>query len=144
MSSPDSRCSSPASRYRARGALDRCDHAGIRTASAQMAVHGRANLLDGRLRVFGKQLRPLDDLAVVAVAALQGLFIDHGLLQRMQLRSARKLFLLRVPGGQSLERRDRFAGDVRERCDARPYFDAVQEHRARAALCEAAAESRSL
>jgi hypothetical protein len=57
------------------------------------------------------RLRAFDDLAVVAVAALQGLFIDHGLLQRMQLRSARELLLLSVPGGQALQRRDGFAGD---------------------------------
>src|SRR2546423_4647961 len=95
----------------ARGALDRCDHAGIRTAPAQVAVHGGANLFDGRLGVFGKQLRPFDDLAVVAVAALQGLFIDHRLLKRMQLRNARELFLLGVPGGQALERRHGLAGD---------------------------------
>ena len=76
-----------------------------------MAVHRRANLFDRRLGVPGKQLRPFDDLAVVAVAALQGLFINHGLLQRMQLRSARELFLLGVPSRQALERRHGFAGD---------------------------------
>jgi hypothetical protein len=63
------------------------------------------------LPVLGHVESTVADLAVVAVAALQRLFIDHGLLQRMQLRSARKLFLLRVPGGQALECRDGFAGD---------------------------------
>src|SRR6185295_7380499 len=106
MPSPERRRSSSTSLHRARGALNRLDDAGIGTAPAQVTVHGRANLLDGRLRVPGEQLRPLDDLAVVAVAALQRLFVDHGLLQRMQLGGARKLSLLRVPGGQALERRD--------------------------------------
>src|SRR4029453_14463173 len=120
-----------APRHHARRALDRFDDAGICTAAAQMAVHGRANLFDGRPGIPREQLRPFDDLAVVAVAALKRLFIDHGLLQRMQLRGARKLLLLRIPGGQALERRDRFAGDGGQRCDARPYFDSVHEHRTR-------------
>ena len=124
--------------------MDRFDHAGIRTAPAQVAVHGPANLFDGWLGVLGKQLRPFDDLTVVAVAALHGLFIDHGLLQRMELRSARELFLLSIPGGQALERRHGFAGDGGEGCHARPYLDSVQEHRARAALRQPAPESRSL
>src|SRR5437867_4903763 len=144
MSSTENRRSSSTSRHRARGALDRFDDAGIRTAPAQVAVHRRANLFDGRLRVSGEELRSLDDLAVVAVAALQGLFVDHRLLQWMQLRSARELFLLSVPGGQPLERRDRFAGDLRERRDARPRLNAVHEHRTRAALRQATPESRSL
>src|SRR5262245_66203901 len=97
MSSWESRCSSSTSRHRARGTRDRFDDAAIRGTPAQVPVHGRANLFDGRVGVFGKQLRPFDDLAVVAVAALQRLFIDHGLLQRMQFRSARELLLLSVP-----------------------------------------------
>src|SRR6266498_3603769 len=62
----------------------------------------------------------------------------------MQPRRARELFLLSVPGGQSLEGRNGLAGDAREWCHAGSGLDTVHEHRTRAALRKAAPEARSL
>src|SRR5690606_29976289 len=52
--------------------------------------------------------------------------------------------LRRIPRGQALERRDLLPLDGLHRRHARAALDAVDEHRARAALREAAAEARAL
>src|SRR5438552_15217152 len=104
MRCPENRRSSSTSSHGARGALDRLDQARVGAASAQVAVHGSANLIVGRLRILREQLRTFDDLTVVAVPALQSLFVDDGLLQRLELRAVRELFLLCLPGRQSVAR----------------------------------------
>jgi hypothetical protein len=48
--------------------------------------------------------------------------------------------VIRAAGREALDRRDPLAGDGADRGDARPHRLAVEVHRARAALCDAAAE----
>ncbi len=73
------------------------------------------------------------DLAVLAKAALRHLFVDPGLLQRVEF----------PPFGESFERSD-FSFHGRGRSNARPNRDAVHDHCARPALAQPATKSRPL
>src|SRR4029450_1058193 len=74
-----------------------------------------------------------EHLSVLAEAARGHLLGDPRLLDRMQL----------VVGGETRERRD-LAPDGRHRHRARAHGGAVDDHRARAALSESAAEARTV
>src|SRR6266576_3078842 len=105
-----------------------------------MAVYMGAYLRLARARILRQQLRPLDQHAVVAIAAVRRLLVDEGLLQRMQRRGLCEPVALRVPGSEALERSEGFVRHRGHRRDAGPDLDAVGEHRAGAALREPAAE----
>src|SRR5512146_300468 len=135
----------PSLRHHGGGLLDRRQDARIGATTAEMAVHGGADLVLGRVLRRRQKIGGLDHHAVLAVAAMRHLHVDPRLLQRMQRRrSRRRTPLLRPQGRQALERRDRLAGDRSHRSDARADLLAVQQHRARAALRETAAEARAV
>ncbi len=108
-------------------------HAVIRHAAAQRALHALANLRVGGVRVLVEQRLGGEDLPVLAEAALRHLLVDPRLLHRMQPAVLRQAF----------ERRDLGALHLRHRPDARPHRLALDQHGARAALAEAAAEART-
>ena len=64
--------------------LDRRDDVGIGAAAADVAAHQLADFVGGLGLAFGDQARRRADLPGRAVAALEGVVIDEGLLQRMQ------------------------------------------------------------
>src|SRR5262245_32257784 len=71
-----------------------CLHdARIAAATAEMSVHRLANFALTWLRILAQQFRTLDDHAVVAVAALRSLLVDHSALQRVKRRCVRKIAL---------------------------------------------------
>ena len=74
------------------GALNGLQDSRVRSAAAQMSLHRVANLGIRRLRGFRQRFGSLDDHAVIAVAARYGLFVDHGLLNRMQRRAWASFF----------------------------------------------------
>ena len=109
--------------------LDRRDDVGIGAAAADVAAHQLADLVGGLRLAFGDQAGGRADLARRAVAALEGVVVDEGLLQRMQRAVRRQAF----DGGDLravLHHRQREAG-----IDA----PAVDQHRAGAALAVVAA-----
>src|SRR5690349_18006507 len=68
------------------GLLDGREDSRVRSASAYMAIHSRADLGLGRLCCFEQQLRAFYDLSVIAISTLGGLLSDNGLLQRVESR----------------------------------------------------------
>ena len=96
--------------------------------------HALPDLRVGRVRVAIEQRLRGQDLPVLAEAALRHLLVDPGLLHRVQLAVLRQPF----------ERGDLGALHRGHRPDARPHRLALDEHRAGAALAEAAAEARAL
>src|SRR5262249_53367902 len=120
---------------------DRLHHARIGSATAEVAVHVRANLCFGGAWILRQQLGALDQHSVVAIAALRRLLVDERLLQRMEHWRLREPLLLCVERREALERGQRFVGDRRNRRHAGADLDAVGEHRARAALRQPAAEA---
>src|ERR1700731_3066134 len=83
-----------------------------------------------RLRVAREQRLRSYDHAIAAIAALTGLFMDERTLQHARL-------LRRT---QALDRGDAALADRADGMHARPSFNPVDQHAARAALCLAAAE----
>src|SRR5438093_797977 len=104
----------------------------MRRAPADVARHGRHDVLVARIRIAGQERRRGHELAGLAVPALRHLLGDPGDLQRM-------------PAGrvQALDGRDLLARGLRHRRLARTHGPAVEMHRARAALRDAAAELRA-
>jgi hypothetical protein len=88
-----------------------------------VSIHGRSDLRFGWLWNFRQQLGSLDNHPVVAVAALNCLFVDQRLLHWMQCGWLLKLVLLCVSCLQS---------------------NAINQDRAGAALGQTATESGSL
>ena len=84
-------------RHHCRSLLDRGQDPRIRTATAEMPVHRRADLLLGRALRRREQVSSLDHHAVLAIAAMRHLNIDPRLLQRMQRRSRSRRAALRPP-----------------------------------------------
>src|SRR4051812_48828309 len=110
-------------------ALDGCLNAVVRHASTERPRHAFADLRVGRMRVPVEQRLGGHDLAVLTEAALRNLFVNPGLLQRVELSA----------GADPLEGRD-LGANVRDRSDAGPGGHAVDDDGARATLSEAAAE----
>src|SRR5271167_4899547 len=88
--------------------LNRFDDARVASAAAKMPIHRDANLHFGRLRRFREEFSSLDDHAVEAVATLNGLLVNEGLLHGVQRGNCTELFLFRVPLWKTFERRHRF------------------------------------
>jgi len=78
-----------------------------------MAIHVLANVGVGRFCHLKKQLGALNDHAVVTVAALRRLLVDHRLLQRMQRRCLGQPTPAGIEGRQSFESRDRIRSAIR-------------------------------
>src|SRR5688572_24529949 len=109
---------------------DRLEHAHVAEAAAQDPGERLLNLLVGGARVLVEERFGGEHHTAQTEAALRGLLVDEGLLNRMQfLRCA-----------ETLERGDLGARHRADRRDAGPDGLAVRDHRARAALAEAAAE----
>src|SRR5678815_451223 len=102
----------------------------IRHAAAQCPRHCFADLLIGGIRIPVEQRLRRHDLPVLAEAALWNLLFDPGLLYRMELAVLCEPF----------QRRDL---SLHRRCrrDARPGRNTVDDHGARSALSQAAAEA---
>src|ERR1700730_4425004 len=118
-------------------ALDGADDARMRAAAAQIVGEGLLDVCRARLLalVGVEEGGRLHDHAVDAVAALGGLLVDEGLLQRM--------WILRA--AQALERHHLVVGlERRQRHHARAHRPAVDMHRAGTALTKPAAEPRSV
>src|SRR4051812_45548353 len=115
-----------------RRALDGGDDAVVGAAAADVAVHVADDLVARGLRVGGEELGRFHDLSRLAVAALRHLLRDPGLLQRM-----------RRVGREALDRRHLRAARRAERRHAGAHRLAVEMHRARAALRDAAAVLRA-
>ena len=99
-------------------------------AAADIVVERVGDLFPRRRRVMVEQCLGCDQDAGQAIAALAGLLVDKGLLQRM--RPVRR--------AQAFDRHDVLAGDGRDRLAAGFLRPAVDQHHAAAALFEAAAE----
>src|SRR5207245_2192976 len=115
-------------------AAHRAENPHVGAAAAEVARERRADLTLSRARRLLQQRRRGHDHAVDAVAALDRLFLDEGLLERMG-------FLDRA---ESLERRDGTADRSRHRGDAGADGVTVQVDGAGAALREAATEARAV
>ena len=113
-----------------RRAQHRADDPAVGAASAQVLRQRLAHLGCRRVRVVIEQILRRHDHAVDAIAALGGLLVDEGLLQRMRL----------VDGAEPLDRGDLGLADGTDLGDARAHRPAVEQHRAGAALGEPAAE----
>ena len=99
-------------------------------AAAQIRLQLGADLRIGRLGVFPQQrLRPHHH-AGDAVAALRRLLFHEGALDRRR----------RLDGAEAFQRRHLLALEQQQRRDAGQHRLAVDDHRARAALTEPAAE----
>src|SRR4051812_37554578 len=110
-----------------------------------MAVHGGADLILGRVLRRRQKIRSLNHHPVLAVTAVRDLNIDPRLLKRMQRRRCRRrAALLRPHRRKAFQRRDRLARNSSDRGHAAPDLLAVQQHRARATLREAATEARAM
>src|SRR5213592_2351194 len=98
-------------------------------AAATDVRHGGVDVLVAGMGIFREQGRRRHDLTGLAVAALRHVFLDPGLLDRVA--AIRR---------QAFDRRDALAGDGGDGQDAGTGRDAVQMHRAGAALGDAAPE----
>src|SRR4030095_15230728 len=123
--------SSRAFLYRLSGAVYRLDDSRIGPAAAEMSVHRGADLRVRWLWSFSEKFRSFDNHTVVAIPALQGLLVDHGLLDGMELGRLRQLLLRGVKCRQSFERCDGLALDCGDFCQARARLYAIHEHGAR-------------
>src|SRR6267378_4322996 len=99
-----------------------------------MVVQGLLDLALARAGIAVEQRLGGHDHAVAAIAALAGLLLDEGALQRVEL----------VDRAQSLERGDGSLRSGRHRHRAGARGLAVDQHGARAALGEPAAELRAV
>ena len=114
--------------------LDRAQDAVVRAAAADIVVERLRDLGARRRRVPVEQRLGGDQDAGQAIAALAGLLVEKGLLQRVRP----------VGAAEPLDRRDRFAGDGRHAALPQDFSGcAVDQHHAAAALLEPAAESRA-
>ena len=116
-----------------RVARDGAEHPGVSEAAAEHRGQRLADLRVARLRMLVQEcLRGQDD-AAQAESALRGLLLDERALDRV--RSIR--------GAEALEGGDLRSADGGDRHHTRPGRAAVDEHGARSALAEAAAELRA-
>jgi hypothetical protein len=111
-------------------AFDRAQDPHMCAALAQVIGQFLADLLVARCGIAMQQRRRLHDHAVNAVTTLHGLFIDKGLLQRMQ----------DVAFGQTFKRGDTGTYDGGDGHQARPQRLAIEQYRASTALTQAATE----
>src|SRR5262249_54709759 len=118
---------------RLRGLLDRFPNAEIGPAAADVARHRVVDIGVRRMWVAREQRRSGHDLARLAVAALNDLAVEPGLLD---LGARRR----RANG---LDRRDFRGADAVDSRDAGPGGDTVDMHRAGAAQGHAATELRA-
>src|ERR1700704_2542425 len=118
---------------RLRGLLDRFANAGIGAAAADVAGHRVVDVGIRRMRVAREQRRSRHDLARLAVAALNDLAVEPGLLD---LGAGRGL-------ADRLDRRDLRCADAVDRGDAGGGGRAVDMDGTRAAERHAAAEFRA-
>src|SRR5579871_6379673 len=116
---------------RSRCLLDGGPNALVCAAAAEIAVHGRVDVVVGRMRVLLEQRRSLHDLAGLAVSALRDVVVAPRYLERV--------IALRV---EPFDGGDRLAARVAHRRLAGAHRVAVEVDRARAAGCDAAAEFR--
>ena len=112
------------------GLIDRVDDVRIGRAAAQVAAHVFADFGVALGVAFLDAGDRRHDLAGRAVAALEGVVIDEGLLHRMQ-RAVRL--------GEAFDGGDLLALDARGERQARQHAAAVDQHRAGAALAMVAA-----
>src|SRR5947207_7570295 len=102
----------------------------MRAATADIVVERHGDLAPRRCRVTVEQRLGRNQDAGKAIAALPGLLVEKGLLQRVRvLRRA-----------EALDRQDVFAGDGRQRLAAGFHRRAIDQYHATAALLLAAAE----
>src|SRR3974390_529009 len=99
-------------------------------AAAEIAGKRRAYLLLGEMRGAVEERLCRHDHAAYAVAALRGLLLHEGALQRMRRRD----------GAEALDGRYLARAERPDRGDAGAHGTAVNQHRAGAALCKPAAE----
>src|SRR5262245_388673 len=112
------------------GAQHRANDAVMGAAAAEIACERRAHIRLVRLRIAVEQLLGRHDHAVGTVAALRGLLLDEGGLQRMRIRDRAEPF----DGGDLARRYRADRGDAGARCLA------VDQHGAGAALRQSTAE----
>ena len=98
-------------------------------AAAEIPRQGFFNLAVGGLGILIEQSLTGHDHAVDAVAALDGLFVDEGLLDFVHILGV----------AQAFDGRDRFVLRRANRRDAGTDRDPVHDHRASTALGQAAA-----
>ena len=109
--------------------LDRGHDVGIRAATADIAAHQLTDFVRRARPAFGDQAGGGTDLAGGAVAALEGVMVDEGLLQRMKRAALR----------QTLDRRDLRAVLHDRQREARIDPPAIDQNGAGAALAVIAA-----
>ena len=114
------------------GPHDGGDNPVVGTAAAEMTGQRLADIGVGRTRFLIQQFLGLHDHAVDAIAALRGLLVDEGLLQRMRL----------LDGAERLDGGDLGIAERADRGDAGARRLAVDQHRAGAALRQPTAELR--
>src|SRR4029077_15591884 len=112
------------------GALDCADDSQMSAAAADIAVQGPLDIRDSGVRILVQQSLGAHPHAVHTLATLRRLLFDERCLDRMRMRH--------VP--QSLECGDALVFRRRSRKHAGTHRVAVHEHRARAALSQAAAK----
>src|SRR3954454_18685520 len=110
--------------------LDRLPDADIGPAPADVAAHGVVDVGVAWVRSAGEQRRGRHDLPELAVAALDHLMIEPGLLDSRTRRCR----------ADRLDRRDRGCADAVDAGDAGACGDAVDMHGAGAAEARAATE----
>ena len=114
--------------------LDRLHHSLVHETSTQYAGHRLADFGVRGLRVLIEVCLRREDDAAQAEAALRRLFVDERLLDRVRL----------FDRAEALERRDLRVRRLRHRRHAGADRAAADDHGARAALPEAAAELRTV
>src|SRR5271154_1103071 len=86
-----------------RDPLDSADDSQMGSAATEIVSEGLLDLIDGGMRLLPQQRCHLHDHAIDAIAALHGLFVDEGLLQRMRALGRAETFegddLARSDGG---------------------------------------------
>src|SRR5664280_2341680 len=110
-------------RLRVGGRLACSEDARVGPAPAEVAAHGIPHVVLGRLRVLREERRAGDDHPRRAEAALEGIRVDEGLLERRHCLRAAEAF----------DRRDLPVVGVVNEGEAGIHRDAVQQHGARAA-----------
>src|SRR5690348_1171009 len=111
------------------GELDGGDDARVRSASADVALHGAADFGFRGMRRFAQQSGGGHDHARRAVSALHGVGLDEGLLERREL----------AVGSETFDGGDLLSGDAGGGRDAGSHGRAIDEDGAGAALAFAAA-----
>src|SRR5262245_51748498 len=116
-------------------ALDRSDDANMGTATTQIICKCIFDVGFGRLLVLCQQLSRLHHHPIDAVTALCRLLVDKSLLQRMQLCSSGEPF----KGDDFL-----FGLDSGNGRNTRADSNAIDVHRARAALAQSTTKARTM